>query len=240
MDADKTNDMPHYVTVAWTMASQAKASNQSPKRLSASKIVDAAAELASSQGLDAVTIRAVAAQVGFSTMAMYRHIKSRDELMFLLIERALGPAPHFSDKEWQQNVRAWATGLLQRYKINPWALDLPMVGMPVMPNHISWVEQALHILAPTGLSLQDRLNTALLIDGHVRQFARIAAASPRSTQPQQNDVSWLQNVAADVAPLLMLALQQGAMQSQKGPDFKAGLDIIVTGIQASIPPGSNI
>jgi AcrR family transcriptional regulator len=218
--------MPHYAATAWTLDA-----SKSAKGLSAYKITKAAAEIADHEGLDAVTIRSIAKQTGFSTMAVYRHIESRDELMLLLLEYILGQAPKLEGQTWQENVEAWAAALLERYVRHPWALELPVTGVPTMPNRISWVEQILRILAPTGLPLQARLDTALLINGHVRQFAGISMQNKIKTMPV-NDLQWLQEVAADTAPTLLLALQQGAMQSQKGPDFSVGLNIIIKGIES--------
>jgi len=218
--------MPHYAKVAWSINT-----STSTKGLNAYKITQAAIDIADSKGLDAVTIRSIAEQTGFSTMAVYRHITSRDELMLLLIERVLGQAPSFEATSWQQNVKAWATKLRQRYASHSWVLALPIAGMPTMPNRISWVEQILRILAPTGLSLQARLDVALLLDGHVRQFASISTSKDTKKASVQ-DLEWLQEVASDAAPTLMLALQQGAMQSQKGPDFTIGLNTIIAGIES--------
>lgn len=218
--------MPHYAKVAWTMTR-----SSSSKGLNAHKITQAAIEIADHEGIDAVTIRAIANKTGFSTMAIYRHIESRDELMLLLVDATLGPAPTFTDDTWQANVHAWAKKLLERYSVHPWALELPIAGIPTTPNHVSWVECILRILAPTDLSLQKRLDIALLIDGHVRQFANILPRGSLQTNHIAS-IQWLQEVAADIAPTLIVALQQGAMQNQKGPDFTAGIDTIIKGIEA--------
>lgn len=220
-----TSAMPHYAKVAWTMADDSAA-----KGLSAHKITQAAIEIADHEGISAVTIRSIAKKTGFSTMAIYRHIESRDELMLLLVDATLGSAPAFTSDIWQEDVRLWAEKLLERYAAHPWLLALPITGIPTTPNRISWVESILRILAPTKLSLQTRLDTALLIDGHVRQFANISESGGAKTSPA-TDLQWLEEVAADVAPTLLLALQQGAMQSQKGPDFNVGIDTIIRGIE---------
>lgn len=219
---------PHYVITAWSLRRETPASKTS--KLSAAKIIHAAILLADQQGIEAVSIRSVAGQTGFSPMAIYRHIESRDELMILMVETALGTAPHFAKRMWQENVRDWANSLFAQYRKHPWTLDLPIIGIPSTPNHLSWVEQALCILEPTGLSPEERLNTALLIDGHIRQFARFGA--PRSLKPTQpSDMSWLPEIASESAPALMRALQQGVMRTN-GPDFAQGLEILIAGIAA--------
>lgn len=229
-DISSSSSAPHYASIAWSME---RTNTKNTKGLSVQKILQAALSIADQKGAAAVTIRTVAQQTGFSTMAIYRHVESRDELMLLLIETALGEALYIEPTTWQNDIRTWADNLSARYGQHPWVLDLPLIGIPSMPNHISWVEQILRILAPTNLPLQTRLDAALLVDNHVRQFATISAIQKKQKNSTDN-IQWLQDLAADKAPTLMLALQQGAMQSKKGPNFSVGLNIIIQGIAASI------
>ena len=218
-------EMPHYAKVTWRATTPTES-----KGLNVHKITRAAINIADRSGVTAVTIRSIAKETGFSTMALYRHVESRDELMLLLVDAVLGPAPAFTLGRWQDDVHTWATSLLERYAAHPWVIEILITGIPTTPNHISWVELILRILAPTDLSLQARLDTALLLDGHVRQFANLSALDSLKSD-HISDIVWLQEVASNVAPTLMLALQQGAMQSKKGPDFNVGLDTIIRGIQ---------
>src|SRR5688572_30415165 len=57
-------------------------------------IVDAAVALADADGLGAVSMSRVAEKLGFTTMSLYRHVSSKDELLMLMMEAAIGaPTP---------------------------------------------------------------------------------------------------------------------------------------------------
>src|ERR1035441_4081870 len=154
---------------------------QPPQRdaLTPERITAAGIQIADQHGISAVTIRRLSASMGYATMAVYRHISSRDELLLLMMDRALGPPPDLDPRQsWQAGLRRWAAGLFERYLAHPWLLDAPVPGMPVTPHHAMWVEHALAITSQVGLTTSQRLEAALLIDGHLRTIATLARAAP--------------------------------------------------------------
>jgi len=158
--------------------------------LTAERITAAGIQIAGQHGISAVTIRRLAASMGHATMAVYRHVSSRDELLLLMMDRALGSPPGLHPGEpWQAGLRRWAAGLFGRYLAHPWLLDAPVPGMPVTPHHAMWVEHALAITSHTGLTTGQRLEAALLIDGHLRTLATLArparCASRSATGPRR-------------------------------------------------------
>ena len=64
-----------------------------PSTLTRSRILDAALELAAAEGITAVTMRAVAAQLGVTPMALYRHVAGKQELLDGVVERLLEELP---------------------------------------------------------------------------------------------------------------------------------------------------
>ena len=49
--------------------------------------------IADAEGLDALSMRRVAADLGVAPMSLYRHVPGKDELVALMVERALGEPP---------------------------------------------------------------------------------------------------------------------------------------------------
>ena len=72
-------------------------------------IAHAAREVARRQGLDGVTVRAVAAKLDVSPMALYRHIESTDDLRRAALNEALKqvPSPGFEGPV-SERLRSWA------------------------------------------------------------------------------------------------------------------------------------
>jgi AcrR family transcriptional regulator len=201
--------------------------------LTAERIIAAGIQIADQDGISAVTIRRLSASMGYATMAVYRHISSRDELLLLMMDRALGLPPDLRPGEpWQAGLRRWAAGLFERYLSHPWLLDAPVPGMPVTPHHAMWVEHALAITSQTGLATGQRLEAALLIDGHLRTIAILARAAPPAVQAdQQQALADLRTVADQQRyPYFRSVLETGELQDDTAPGITFGLDVILSGL----------
>jgi AcrR family transcriptional regulator len=211
--------------------------------LSAERITAAGIEIADQEGISAVTIRRLSASMGHATMAVYRHISSRDELVLLMMDSALGSPPRLRPAEpWQAGLRRWAGGLFERYLRHPWLLDTPAPGMPVTPNHALWVEHALAITSQTTLTTSQRLEAALLIDGHLRIIASLARATPPAAQADQQQALADLRAVADSGryPHFRRVLETGELRDEAPPGIAFGLDVILSGLvsaAAGLPPG---
>lgn len=87
-DASPTGP-PRWASTSWGLNSGSR--SPSDPGLSASRIVQTAVELADEDGLAALSIRKLGQRLGAGTMAAYRHIDSRDDLVILMVDVALGP-----------------------------------------------------------------------------------------------------------------------------------------------------
>ena len=71
-------------------------------------VVEAAIRILDAEGLDAVTIRRVAEELGTSGTALYTYVRDKDELVDLLLDRVLGETDLSSISPtlpWQEQVR---------------------------------------------------------------------------------------------------------------------------------------
>ena len=81
-------EVSRVVAMAWGVAA---APQRGPKReLSLERIVEAAMKIADAEGLAAVTMQRVARSFGFTTMALYRYVSSKDDLHQLMLDASLG------------------------------------------------------------------------------------------------------------------------------------------------------
>lgn len=232
-DAAKHNPPP-YAKRAWK--SRYKDGEQT-KKLNTQKVVQAAIELADKEGLDNLSIRKLSEHLGFTTMAVYRHIESREELLILMLDMGLG-APSDSilkANSWQQALYTWSNEVFARYQAHPWALDVPLAGLPGTPNHILWIEYFLKAMEPCKLSLQKKLDAALLIDAHVRNIANLTRTDKISNSEQDSIPSpaWLrQFIDNKLYPNFWQVLEEGVLEDETGPELGFGLECIIAGIEA--------
>lgn len=144
-------------------------------RHSTGEVVNGALAIADAEGLDAVTIRAVAESLSMSPMSVYTHVNSRDDLLVLMADAAHGGAlrPRFGRASWRTRVRRVAESNLALLRARPWLLHLSDDRVALGPGTIAKYDHELHAFDGTGLTDIDR-DAALTF---VVDFARSSAAA---------------------------------------------------------------
>src|SRR5689334_4092199 len=69
------------------------------RALSRDAIADAALRIVDTEGLDALTMRAVGQALGTGAASLYAHVASKDELLELVIERVIGEVPDLPEPD---------------------------------------------------------------------------------------------------------------------------------------------
>jgi len=185
-----------------------KSGGRGPKpRLTLAAIVDQAVAVADAEGLDAVSMRRVAADLGVGTMSLYRYLPGKAELLDLMLERvgALDDDADLGD-DWREAMRAMGDGLWQLYTRHPW---LPLVDQtrPILgPNALRGFDISVGSLSATGLSDQEKVGVIVMIDAFAQSAARTAnavAAAERLTGVS-NEEFWKAQ-----EPVLVAAMETG-------------------------------
>ncbi|GAA2823917.1 TetR/AcrR family transcriptional regulator [Kribbella solani] len=147
--------------------------------LDTERVVRAAVELADRDGLDAVVMAKLARQLDVTTMALYRHVGSKDELLVLMQDLAVGEpptieAPTNPTTDFRGGLRRWATALREAYEAHPWLAAMTVGAPPLGPYSLAWMNLALAQLRATTLDWPEKLAIAGLLGSYVRQSARLA------------------------------------------------------------------
>ncbi|MFF9652137.1 TetR/AcrR family transcriptional regulator [Streptomyces sp. NPDC014622] len=97
--------------------------------LTAGRITRAGIAIADAEGLDALSMRRVATDLGASTMALYRHVASKDDLVALMVETALtdAPLPDTPPQDWRHGLERAAHRDWELYHRHPWILSKVLV-----------------------------------------------------------------------------------------------------------------
>ncbi|GAA0621648.1 TetR/AcrR family transcriptional regulator [Kribbella sandramycini] len=168
------DELPAEVALMWRLRDTPR---RGPKpTLTLDEIVRAAIELADEENdLAAVSMARVAERLGNSTMALYRHVKSKDELLVLMSDAALEqPEPLPADVDWRTGLTFWADGVLAAIRKHRWYAKLPISGPPAGPNNLAWFDSALGALAGTGLPEEAKVGIVMGLITYVQGEIRMA------------------------------------------------------------------
>ena len=163
-------------------------------------VVQAAIRLADEEGLSAVTMHAVAARLGFTTMAIYRYFPSKEALYDAIVDAGMGLPPRLTEarRDWRAEVTRWAHAKRAMLCARPWLAELPFVAAPHGPNWLSWLEAVIDSLSRTELSSADIGEMLSIIDGYTRGASDTAISLARARARGTSDREWAAAVGADL------------------------------------------
>jgi AcrR family transcriptional regulator len=193
-------------------------------RYDLAEITATAVALADDGGLSRVALSAVAGGLGLTTTALYRYVDSKETLVQLMVDAALGPPPQVTTDDWRVGVQAWVSGLWDRYRAHPWLAEVQMSGAPLYPQRLGWMETLLSELDRG--PIDDPMRIALLLDGLTRSFALLARPVSDATPP-----SWL--VEAAVAKYPRLAHELTRNWSDIEGELVPAVRIVLAGAERS-------
>ncbi|WP_340556475.1 TetR/AcrR family transcriptional regulator [Streptomyces sp. GSL17-111] len=166
--------LPPGIEAAWGLR---EPPGKGPRRgLSTERIVGAGIALAAAEGIEAVSMARVAAELGVSAMALYRYVAAKDELIVLMEDAAVGPPPDPPEVTgWRAGLASWARAHRAVLHRNLWLLRLPISTPPATPHSVAWMERGLCHLSGTGLEVGEKLGVLSLVGGYVRTEASLTA-----------------------------------------------------------------
>lgn len=174
----------------WLRAEQGSAGRK-PEHSRAS-IVQAALALADQQGIDAVSIRKVAASIGAGAASLYRYVKSHDELLELMLDEISGEyvLPAKGEAEADSPYAALLALAKQSRAImkrHPWAAPLLLSQPSMGPNSLAYLDYALSVLRPTSLGSASKLRTTAMLTALTSAFVQneLALASSAGHSPSR-------------------------------------------------------
>ncbi|MEU4361632.1 TetR/AcrR family transcriptional regulator [Promicromonospora sp. NPDC023987] len=178
-----TAELPAAVQRLWGDAAPRR---RGPKpALSAAQIVQAAMDLADAEGLAAVSMARVAEAVGYTPMALYRHVAGKDELLVLMSDAVARDLPDIpAGTDWRAGLEAWTRAQIDMGLDRPWFLDLPLSAVLPGPNRLRGLDQAFGVLRPVDLPADEKLAIIGLLAQHVLGEARVHIESHRGAVQQ--------------------------------------------------------
>ncbi len=230
---------------------------EAPKRgprpkASVAELVHAGIRIADSEGLDAVSTRRVADEVGISAMSFYTHIPGKAELLDLMLDAVVGlrieEAPKaFKPRDWRKNLKMIATGLWDFYLAHPWVLQIATHRPVLGPNTMRISEFAYSAVDDLGLDDLEMDKVFGLIASYVAGAVRDAAREKQVKEATgMSDDEWWYTVepfmrTIDFSPYPTLArVGQTTGETYGAHDptghFAFGLERLLDGLALFIEP----
>jgi AcrR family transcriptional regulator len=132
-------------------------------------IARTAVTLADTRGIEAVSMRTLATELGVGATSLYRYVARKDELIELMVDAVMGNDLQFEVRgEWRHDLRSFAHGLRAMTLRHPW-MAVPNAGLRGFgPNTALLYEQVLGMIDDLGLDIDQMLVMVETLDAFVR------------------------------------------------------------------------
>lgn len=170
-------------------------------RFTADDVAAAAIALADAQGLDAVTMRAVAAELGLTAMSLYGYVPGKAELVDLMVDRVHGELspPEPEPSGWRAKLEAAARQSWELALRHPWLLQVATARPVLGPRIIAKYDADLRAVAGIGLTPIEMDQVVSLVANYVHGAVRSAVEARHIAEHTGMDDSQWWN---EYAPLL--------------------------------------
>ncbi|MFC5180247.1 TetR/AcrR family transcriptional regulator [Actinomadura harenae] len=209
--------------------------------LTLDRIADTAVRVADAEGLDAITMRCLANELGVAPMAPYRHVQNKDELLEVMVDRVYRELKVVQHGTWRETLREHAVRTRALLHAHPWLTELPATISPLSPNRMAAAEQALASLDGLGLDA----DTMMAVYRSVDYYTYGATNSELSYQHfmKRHDFESPGHLRAALGPHMRYLmdtgryptyrryLHEGVRKDDNDWQFETGLNAVLDGIE---------
>jgi AcrR family transcriptional regulator len=200
--------------------------------LTREKIVDTALKLLERDGLQGLSMRKLAQELGSGAASIYWHVGGKQELLSLLLDRIVGETkvPEPDPANWQEQVKAMMRETRRVLTSRRDAGQLSMGRVPTGPNSLPVLDKTLAVLRAAALPAQVISYAADMFALYVGGVAFEESSDAPPVQPDQVRAYW-ESLPRDRFPNLV-ELADVLTAGDGDERFEFALELLVCGLEA--------
>ena len=196
-------------------------------------IVDAALVLLERDGIDGLSMRRLAQELGTGAASLYWHVGDKEELLSLLLDRIVGESEVVDPdpEHWQEQVKELGRAARRLFTRRRDAARLSLGRIPAGPNSLPVLERNLAVLAASGLPAQVVAHAVDMFSLYVGAFA-FEESMARDPQAEAGQFAeYLRSLPPDQFPVLT-GLADELVAGDADERFEFALELLVRGLEA--------
>lgn len=221
-------------------------SGKGPRRsLTLAQITRAAIDLATSEGLNALSMRRLARELGVGTMSLYRYVPDKSVLLDLMLDTVTMPGEAKEDnaaRHWREVLEIEARESRGLYLRHPWVMQVNWTRPVLGPGSLSAMELTMAGLRDLTLSDREKIMLISIIDGFVvgtvRQEIQYEAAVGEAGVSDEKfwraQLPHLERAMASGNYPVMALMDEDSYDAGWEETFEFGLRMLLDGIEREI------
>lgn len=218
------------------MANRTKPSIKRRPPLSRERVLKAAFDRTDKEGVEALSMRKLAQELGVEAMSLYRHVRNKGDIvdgMIDLVFGEIGLPPR--DLNWKMAMRQRAISAREAMVRHPWAVGLMESRSTPGPATLQHHDAVIGCLREAGFSIAMAAHAYSVLDSYLYGFALQQASLPFKTSDEAVEVadSIRREFPADAYPHLTELTVQHVLQPgyDYADEFEFGLDLILDALE---------
>jgi len=219
------------------MVSQASANAEARAPLTKERVLRAAVDLADRGGIEALSMRKLGQELGVDAMALYRHVRNKDDILDGVVDAILGEiqAP-LSDGDWKSALRQQVMAARQVMLRHPWAPRVIEDQTTVSPMMLGYIESVLAKLADGGFSIEMAHHAIHVMGSRILGFNQDLFEDSADSAPKPEDAAIVAGMMAERFPRITELAQSVSHDGVLGAcdddvEFEFGLELILDGLE---------
>jgi AcrR family transcriptional regulator len=208
------------------------AKNRRP--LSRERVLQAALTLVDAQGLDALSMRRLAQELGVEAMSLYNHVENKDDIVAGILDLVGAEVPPPADDvDWKTALRARAIAAHEAFVRRPWAARIWMSSSRPNADRLADANTVLRHLREGGLSPALTYRAFHALEGYTLGYTLQRLDFPYDErQVKLLADRFLRDFPVDTYPDLAEHIRQHLEPRDAEPgSFEFGLDLILDGLE---------
>jgi AcrR family transcriptional regulator len=217
------------------MPSDATSRRRTP--LSRERVLRTAVALADERGLEELTMRKLAKELGVEAMSLYNHVANKTDLLDGMIDLVFAEIDPPSDGDWRAEMRKRAVSTREALGRHRWAVGQMEGRTSHGPSSLRIHDAVLGCLRGAGFSVEMTVHAYSVLDAYIYGFA--LQETDMSSETPEDFAAVAQRQMAEYAPVLddypHLVEVVGGYVAREGYDYETefvfGLDVILDGLE---------
>jgi AcrR family transcriptional regulator len=203
-------------------------------QLTRERVVAAAIELADRDGIEAVSMRRLAQELGVEAMSLYTHVRNKDDLLDGMVDAVISQIPISGDGvDWKTSLRQTVLAARSVVLRHPWAprtIETRSSALPAVPRY---ADAVLGILRKGGFSIALAHHALHLLGSRVLGFTQDLFDESGDLDPEAaaRFASELGATLPYAAEMALAVTHEGALGGcDDDVEFEFALDFILDGL----------
>jgi AcrR family transcriptional regulator len=225
------------------MATKVEERSRTREPLSRERILQAAVALADEGGVESLSMRKIAQQLGVVPMALYKHVANKDDLLDGLVDAVIGEIdPPLQGVDWKTAVRERILSARRSLLRHPWASQVIESRAEPTPTIIGYIDSMMGLFLSGGFSVDLMHHTMHVMGSRILGFSQELFDDTASMPEEEAIAMWTEmadsypNIAA-----LVGEISGGTISHDEGStvgggcddqfEFEFALDLMLDGLE---------